>query len=62
MTWILAASGLALAGLAVLAVIGLRVVAAARRLRSEVARAQERISPVEQRLRGQIRMNKTAKG
>jgi hypothetical protein len=62
MTWILAASGLALAGLVVLAVAGLKLVAAARRLSSELARAQERISPAEQRLKRQIRMNKTAEG
>ncbi|MER7502641.1 hypothetical protein [Nonomuraea pusilla] len=43
MTWILVSVALGVAGLAVLAVAGVRVVAAARTLRKEVAAAQARL-------------------
>ncbi|MEU6741852.1 hypothetical protein [Streptosporangium sandarakinum] len=45
MNWIFAGAGLALAGLAVLAVLGLRVLVAARELGREVDRAHRRIEP-----------------
>ncbi|MEU9833803.1 hypothetical protein AB0D67_19965 [Streptosporangium sp. NPDC048047] len=45
MNWIFAGTGLALAGLALLAVLGLRVLVAARELGREVDRARRRIEP-----------------
>ncbi|GAA0373824.1 hypothetical protein GCM10009530_25320 [Microbispora corallina] len=47
MTWIFAAVGLAVAGLAVLAVPAVRVFAAARGLGAELDRARRRLGPPE---------------
>ncbi|MEV4799788.1 hypothetical protein AB0K18_07205 [Nonomuraea sp. NPDC049421] len=53
MTWIFLSVAIGLAGLAVLAVAGARVVAAARTLRREVAEAQAQLEPRRARLTGQ---------
>ncbi|MET8868653.1 hypothetical protein ABZW11_37480 [Nonomuraea sp. NPDC004580] len=53
MTWIFLSVAIGVAGLAVLAVAGARVVAAARTLRREVAEAQAQLEPRRARLTGQ---------
>ncbi|MFI6297350.1 hypothetical protein ACIBEJ_37555 [Nonomuraea sp. NPDC050790] len=62
MTWIFVAIGLGVAGIAVLVAAGVRVLSAARGLSRELAQAEARISPAEERLRGQIGMNKAVEG
>lgn len=52
MTWILASAGLGVAGLAVLAFAGRRVVTAARTLDREIAEAKAQLEPRRARLRG----------
>ncbi|MEU7747521.1 hypothetical protein [Nonomuraea sp. NPDC049158] len=51
MTWIFVAAGLGVAGLAALAVAGVRLLSAARSLSSEVAEARAQLEPRQARLR-----------
>jgi hypothetical protein len=51
MTWIFVAAGLGVAGLAALAVAGVRLLSAARSLNSEVAGARAQLEPRQARLR-----------
>ncbi|MEU0569346.1 hypothetical protein ABZ297_28775 [Nonomuraea sp. NPDC005983] len=53
MTWIFLSIGLGVAGLAVLALAGFRVLSAARRLNREVAEARAKIEPRRPGLRDQ---------
>ncbi|MFI6503592.1 hypothetical protein [Nonomuraea typhae] len=62
MTWIFVAVALGVAGFAVLAVAGAKVLAAARGLSRELSAAEARISPAGARLHGQIGMNKAGEG
>ncbi|GIH29112.1 hypothetical protein Aph01nite_74220 [Acrocarpospora phusangensis] len=54
MSWIYAAAGLGVAGLAVLGVLAARVLTAARGLGRELDRARRRIEPAHARLRAEI--------
>lgn len=54
MTWVFAGTALAVAGVAVLTPLVLRVVAAARALDREIGVARARIEPAQSRLNAQI--------
>ncbi|RBQ18928.1 hypothetical protein DP939_17170 [Spongiactinospora rosea] len=54
MTWVFAGVGVAFAGVVVIAVLAIRVLAAARKLHRELERARARLTPKQDILRQKI--------